>query len=280
MALIPPEYLDCVVAIGVERAGVKHWVASGFLYGHFLREIDEGAGRYVVYVVTNAHVVKGQKAIHLRFNPRGGSRAREYALPFEGVEKPAIVKRHAEVDLAVIPIDANVLDRDGIQFEYFQSNKDVAGRERLEEMGVSEGDFGYILGFPMGLVGEERDFVIVRQGTIARIRDYLAGAQKEFLMDCLIFPGNSGGPVVTKPESVAVRGTKRVSGGYLIGVVARTLNYREEARSVQTGRTRVVFEDNSGLASVIPVQYLMDLAGEVQGIEGWGDDEEVAGSGG
>jgi len=33
MALIPPGYLDCVVAIGVGSEDQKNWVSSGFIYG-------------------------------------------------------------------------------------------------------------------------------------------------------------------------------------------------------------------------------------------------------
>ena len=58
----------------------------------------------------------------------------------------------------------------------------------------------------MGLVGKERSFVIVRSGCIARIRDALLATSKELLIDAPIFPGNSGGPVVTKPEVVGHTG--------------------------------------------------------------------------
>src|ERR1019366_8874960 len=59
------------------------------------------------------------------------------------------------------------------------------------------------LGFPLQLVGGERNYVIVRHGTIARIGDMLAGTNKNFLVDTFIFPGNSGGPVILKPEMMA-----------------------------------------------------------------------------
>jgi len=64
-------------------------------------------------------------------------------------------------------------------------------------LGITEGDSGLRPRFSNGNSRAERSFVIVRHGTIARIRDYIAGAAKEILMDCMIFPGNSGGPVVT-----------------------------------------------------------------------------------
>lgn len=267
MALIPPFFLDCVVAIGIDAGeGERQWIASGFLYGHFLFKVDEETNRYHTYLVTNRHVLEGQKVVYLRFNPREAVPACEYTLQFEGVENPAVYVPHSDpgIDLAVVQINVNTLDKDGIQFSYFMSDRHVADRKSLEELGFTEGDFGYILGFPMGLVGAERSFVIVRQGAIARIRDYLAGASKELLMDCMIFPGNSGGPVVTKPEAMSIQGTKSQSAAYLIGVVAGYIPYRDVAISQQTKKPRVVFEDNSGLASIVPVQYLIELIQNLQ----------------
>ena len=53
-----------------------------------------------------------------------------------------------------------------------------------------------MLGYPMGLVSQKRQFAICRGGCIARIRDFYAGQAKDFLIDAAVFPGNSGGPVV------------------------------------------------------------------------------------
>lgn len=258
MALIPPFYLDCVVAIGIDKGGNRHWFASGFLYGSFVSKIDEKTNRYNVYLITNHHVIEGQKMLYLRFNPKESQPAKEYTLGFPK-ENPPIFHPDPDIDLAVIRLNAKQLREDGIKFDYFRSDLNVADRKAVEDLGFTEGDFGYILGFPMGLVGEERNFVVVRQATIARIRDYMAGVSKEILMDCMIFPGNSGGPVVTKPEIMSIEGTKSQDAAYLLGVVAQYIPYQDFAISLQTKRPRVVFEENSGLASIVPIQYLVDL---------------------
>jgi len=68
--LIPPFFLDCVVSIGYRRIVVKTApdgkrivnrgeflpVASGFLYGDYLKKLDEKQNQYQVYLVTNKHV--------------------------------------------------------------------------------------------------------------------------------------------------------------------------------------------------------------------------------
>ena len=275
MALIPPVFLDCVVAIGIDVGEEnRRWVASGFLYGNFLSKVDEKNNQYDVYLVTNRHVLEGQKVVYLRFNPRDAAPAREYTLQFEGIESPAVCITHPDpdIDLAVVKINPHILDKDGIRFSFFGSDCNVADRKSLEDLGFTEGDFGYVLGFPMGIVGEERSFVIVRQGAIARIRDYLAGASKEILMDCMIFPGNSGGPVVNKPEAMSIQGTKSQSAAYLIGVVAGYLPYRDVLKSQQTNEDRMIVVENSGLSSIVPVQYLCDL---VQSLQPSPDTEEA-----
>ena len=43
---------------------------------------------------------------------------------------------------------------------------------------------------------------------------------------------------------------------YLLGIVYQFLPYTDTAYSRQTNRPRITFEENSGLASVIPADYI------------------------
>src|SRR5262249_25715689 len=152
-----------------------------------------------------------------------------------------------------LPVNYNELVGDGMKVAYFRSDDHVADVSAMKDLGVSEGDFVYVLGFPMGLIGGTRNTVIVRGGNIARIQDTLAGTSWLYLVDATIFPGNSGGPVVVKPEAFAIEGTKAQSRAYLVGIVQGYVPYEDVAISQQTGRPRVVFEENSGLGAVHPV---------------------------
>jgi S1-C subfamily serine protease len=236
-------------------------MASGFLYGEFHRVVQPNDKEYRIFLATNRHVFENEEVLYLRFNPGEGEQAREYPLTLKNGEGQPSWFTHVdpEVDVAVIPINAGMLKNDGIQFAYFLSDEHVATREKVLELGITEGDFVYTLGFPLGLVGGGRNFVVVRAGVIARIRDALAGRSSEFLIDTSIFPGNSGGPVVTKPEIASVRGTKAVSRAYLIGMVSGYVPYQDVAISVQTDRPRVIFEENSGLASVVPIDFVNEV---------------------
>lgn len=249
--------------------------------------------KYKVFLVTNRHVLEGHESVWLRFNPEGDEPAREFELRLEPQkedkpaceseppleppkkEKPACDSKlpmkaptkdkrwfsheDPKIDLAIVPINTNVLKKEKIKFSFFLSDQHVLYREKAKEDGVSEGDGAFVLGFPMGLVGASRNYVIVRQGTIARVRDYLAGSSSELLIDATIFPGNSGGPVITKPEITSIEGTKSQNAAYLLGVVQGYLPYRDVAISAQTKQPRIIFEENSSLASVIPMDYVRDI---------------------
>lgn len=257
MALIPPFYLDCVVAIGTTDADGNHrWVASGFLYGV---RLPEGKPRtYQVYLVTNRHVLAELPRAYLRFNPQADKPAREFDLSlFDDLGEPLwFCHPDPEADVAVMPINFDLLQEREMQVAYFENDAHVAGIAAMNELGITEGDFAYILGFPMGLVGDHRNAVIVRSGTIARIRDTLAKSNKTFLVDAFAFPGNSGGPVILKPEAIAIDGTRAPAVSLLIGIVRAYVPYEDVAVSLQTNRPRVVFEENSGLAAVQPVDLI------------------------
>ena len=252
MALIPPFFLDCVVAIGLiaSDGNLKQWTASGFLYGEMVREgskVEEN--EYRIFLVTNRHVFQGNKSVWVRFNPEADEPAREFELPLEDTTGKLQWFPHKDqhIDVAIVPINTKALEEEKIKFAFFLSDRHVLDRKKAKAEGISEGDGAYILGFPMGLVGGPRNYVIVRQGTIARVRDYLAGSSKELLIDATIFPGNSGGPVITRPELTSIQGTKSQNAAYLIGVVQSYLPYQDVAISAQTKRPRIIFEENSSL---------------------------------
>jgi hypothetical protein len=79
-----------------------------------------------------------------------------------------------------------------------------------------------------------------------------------FLIDSFVFPGNSGGPVILRPEFVSISGTPSQSKSYLIGMVAGYQPYVDVAVSQQTQHQRIIFEENSGLATVLPTDYISD----------------------
>ncbi len=263
MALLPPMYLDCVVAMGTKgKDGEIAWDATGFFYGHKVSGPRAKTKRYAIVIATNRHVFDDEERIYIRCNPIVGRKAQEFSVELldQDGNRNWTSHENRDIDVAVLPIDASALKRAGTQFAIFTNDVDTANIRKLKDLGILEGDSVYILGFPMRIVGERRNTVLVRGGTIARIRDVLSKDNDEMLVDALLFPGNSGGPVVSKPQITKVEGTKSQDAAYLIGIVKSYVPYRDVAISVQTSRPRVIFEENSGLAAVYPIDFVQEIA--------------------
>ena len=77
---------------------------------------------------------------------------------------------------ALPPVDFNWLQSLASPTNFLMSDENAANTQQMNEIGVAEGDFVYVLGFPLAMVGEKRNFVIVKSGIISRIRDVLQNA--------------------------------------------------------------------------------------------------------
>ncbi len=258
-ALLPPFFVNSVVAIGHNEAdghGAQHWVteASGFFYGYLAQDDpDPLKRRYEIYLVTNRHVIANHAVVSVRLNPK---KASDEGQIFDTPISDWFTHPDSNVDVAAARINWQVLLQRGIDVDFMASDQHAADTGEMTEIGVSAGDPIFVLGFPMNLAGEHRNYAIVRQGSIARISDLIASAAPFLLIDSHVFPGNSGGPVVLEPTMMAIDGTKSNSKAYLIGAVSAFIPYIDVAVSPQTQRARVTFEENSGLAEVIPVDRI------------------------
>lgn len=268
-ALFPPYFISAVVALGTSQTmqeqgkpPITKWVTvgTGFFYGYLVHDdADVAKRKYAVFLVTAGHVVKG-------FAASGNSKidvrvdATEASGKSENFEIPiSDWLYHPSVDLAAFPLPIEFLRSKGLQNSFFASDEHSLTKKQMVDAGTSAGDGVFIPGFPMGLSGEQRNYVIVRQGAIARISEFLEGASNNFLVDAFVFPGNSGGPVVLKPEILSIQGTKANPKAFLVGVVASYQSYIDTAVSQQTQHPRITFEENSGLATVIPVDYINEM---------------------
>ena len=271
MALIPPRFLNTVVALGGPSQDRNiRYTATGFLYGYPTGQTDsDGAKRYRIYLVTNRHVFQKacerNTALQARFNRPMGTGANVYHAPLQEPDGSTSWTVHpdSDVDVAILQINPNKLKKDGIEFEWFASDTHTFTVAQARTSEVSEGDGVFLLGFPLGEAGHERNYAIVRQGIIARAQDWLKGDARTFLIDASVFPGNSGGPVLLKPEATSIKGTKSNNRCGLIGMVSSYLPYQEIAVSTQTNRPRMIFEENSGLGIVVPhdlIQETVEIA--------------------
>ena len=263
MALIPTSFLDNVVALGVPGAdGKVRFTATGFLLG---LPVEGGGGRnaeYWVFLVTNRHVVANKTELMVRFNAPMSALPKMYPIPVGDSPEAAHWTFHPDpdVDVAVLVVDAVGGPLQDVKMSFFRGDVHATSREELKQSEFSEGNEVFVLGFPLGLAGGERNYVIVRQGVVARIRDWYEDGASMFLIDASIFPGNSGGPVISKPVMWSSNSRPRLKGSKLLGMVSAYLPYRDIAWSLQTvpPRMKLVAEENSGLAEVVPIDAIQE----------------------
>ena len=254
MSLIPARFLDTVVAIGHRRSDSSiEYTATGFVYQLAVEETDAGDKLYASFIVTNRHVIEGAGELFTRQNhPSGANVVGSIA------EVGWTVHSDPDIDVAVHPF--HISDSGGTVASAisFYSDTDTILREQLIETEFREGNEVFILGFPLSQVAEDKNYVIARQGIIARIQDWYDETSKFFLIDASIFPGNSGGPVLAKP-SLHTYGTS-ITRAKLIGMVSGYFPYRDIARSEQTGLPVFASEENSGLGIVVPLDAIEETA--------------------
>jgi hypothetical protein len=147
-----------------------------------------------------------------------------------------------DADIAVIPL---VLPTEARQFADSLDVTPVGINSFKNWDYIREGDDVYILGFPIFLGPGPHTRPIIRSGTVA-----LKEREGEFLVDVTILPGNSGGPVLLKLYKSEERTGKLATGqaSFLVGIAGTHIAYSEQTISAQTGRPKVVSEENSGLA--------------------------------
>ena len=258
MSLIPRYFLDTVAALGAPAAAggddVRYF-ATAFVFGYPVSPSTKPVS-YWIFVVTNRHVVEGQGQRWIRFHAPAGKRPKVLPIPRGPRHLPWVLHPDPDIDLAVLPTAAIQIP-DGFSPDRFLTLRPhTVTIDDLRSSEFSEGNELFILGFPMGIAGTDQNDVIVRHGIVARIQDWYDGRSKDFLIDSSIYPGNSGGPVILKP---VIWGTPRFTKPKVLGLVSAYLPYQDVARSEQTGLIRLISEENSGLAKVVPMDAVIEL---------------------
>ena len=216
-------------------------------------------------MVTNKHVVMGRKNIIIRMMKKNEATLNDVEAPLDNQEGP-IYKLHKEsaIDVAVIPLNGKFINEQGYEFPAFDIDEEAMSSKELRDNGVDEGSLIHMLGFPMGLVNLQSMLPICRLGCVARMSEAQINEQKNLLVDIQNFPGNSGSPIILRPEGVHIKGTKNLARSVLVGIIHSYIPYEETLINSQTKRIVEIKSENSGIANAHPVEFIRDIIDDIQ----------------
>ena len=262
MAIIPEHYLNAVVSIGIRINSSIKWIGTGF----FVVRSVEDPTRGKPYLVSNRHVFESSNSIVIRMKEAGKDSLMEMnANLVDATGKIAYITHdRKDVDIAVLPLNADVINNNNLEFPNFNIDEQAMSSTELRENGVDEGSIIYMLGFPMGLVNQKSNLPLCRMGCIARMSETQISEEHNLLADIQNFPGNSGSPIVLRPEFISVNKTKSLNKSVLIGIIHSYIPYRENLINSQTGQIVEIKSENSGIANVHPVEYIREIIDKVQ----------------
>ena len=260
MAIIPQFYKNAVVSIGLKNQNSDiAWIGTGFFV---TRAIDEDNVR--PFLVTNRHVFLGKSTIVIRMKEKDTENLKEFDVSIvksDGSNEIPIYVLHTQddIDIAVLPLDASFIIENHLEFPAFDIDSNAMTSSELRDNGFDEGSLIFMLGYTMGLVNQSSSLPICRLGCIARISKEQIQEQHNILVDIQNFPGNSGSPIINRPEVVSIQGTKNLDRSVLIGIIHSYIPYQETLINSQTGKFVEIRSENSGLAYAHPVEYIKDI---------------------
>jgi len=229
-----------------------------FFGSGFLLDVDG-----ITHLVTAKHVVKESIQLNLNSNITNDSLCAFYTkkdgtvgeMPLKEMQEKFqsqwIFHTNPEVDIAMLPCE-------------FETSLDsvyiIQMKELIETKDLLELDPIFFVSYYPVLSSYSDINPLFRSGIISK-----KCKDSTLLIDALAFPGNSGSPTFLSyviedygtNEDVSLGFSKRKG---LIGVVTDYIPYRDVAISKQTKHTRVIFEENSGIAIVWPSDFLLEIS--------------------
>lgn len=274
MARILPKYMEAVVSLGAPTPdGGIEWLASGFFVGRKVYPPE----RQTVFLITNKHVVRGMDQICVRFNNKSQKAVLDVKIPLiDPYTGKKFYTEHPDKDTDVVALGFSPQRCDDfyLKLSYFDLDEDALSLKGMEKKDLSEGEFVYTLGFPLGKVSDIIKAPFCRLGCISRIAEAFRQPNPTgtFLIDAQVFPGNSGGPIVSRADSIPYTSDFQGSlqhkeKSYLIGIVSQYLSFLDERialsdgpqMSLITGDEVTLRAENSGLAVIHPVDRIREV---------------------
>ena len=199
--------------------------ATAFLYT-FPITVDSGdhSSEVRMWLVTCKHVIEqakksGWNELLVRLNRLAGQGMTTFSISLQADASPRWTL-HPSKDVAVIPASGQDLNDKQIDWRAIPATRNALTKDEAIALGFYEGDEVFTVGFPRGWRRGVQDYPVVRQGILAQVQGWFVGDHDTFLVDGSGFPGNSGGPLLTKPRIESIPEAK-VRNAYLLGMVSK-----------------------------------------------------------
>lgn len=242
MSLLNPTHLSSVAHITVQSPDQSRTsTGTAFCFVDRIPEKDTG----YIYVVTCAHLFHEMPpSAHstVRFNTRSGLR--------NMIASRQDWMENSSADVAVLQLNAEFIRKQNIDVVAWGFD-DIVTRENATPKGVFEGEEVFILGYPIGWRPATLDYPIVRAGMIGQIRGWIDGHHSSILVSGTVFGGNSGSPVILRPQPGGLEGTPVLTKLHVLGMVASYHMVSSPASPV-TG-------ENAGIMDIVPMDTIYSL---------------------
>lgn len=269
MAIIPEKFIESTTVIGVPiingtKQSIK-FIATGFFVGRYEGQNSKQEDVYSIYLITNKHVIKNLSSITVEYNSMSGNTIIQ-SIPLFNNNAPLFTGHsNPDVDIVAINFDLIPAINAGAKYSFFDLQSEVLSLQNMKSTGVCEGSFIYSVGFPVGIESElispnTLKAPVCRMGCISKIEHLYQNINNDvcYLIDAISYPGNSGGPIISRPEFISIAGTPVNNDARLIGILNASLYYYDELESKQTRETLMLTKDNSGLTIVFPTDRILE----------------------
>lgn len=199
---------------------------TGFIV-RFAEQTRDGQYLNVPSIVTNKHVIKGAVDITLRFHASNFNGEKinsqcEFVVPTDEF----FMHPDENVDLCAMPLARlyKIVEKDNIKPYYYGIRlQQIPNDQKLNNFLPTEDIV--VVGYPNGIWDDQNNYPIFRKGTLATSPAINYKGQREFLIDCAIYPGSSGSPVLSVKQLIHKKTFEPFKTVELLGVVYATYQH-------------------------------------------------------
>ncbi|WP_179862543.1 S1 family peptidase [Bacillus thuringiensis] len=207
---------------------------TGFIVNFYENEID---GKYlsVPSIITNKHVIEGAINGLVRFHASSyeGSLAGQCEFNVDNFEKQFYLHPDKDVDLCAMPMAPlfALSSKDKIKPYYKSlSMKQVMNEADFQHLSPTQEIFA--VGYPNGFWDEVNNLPIFRKGIIGTVPSVNYMGKQNFLIDCGIYPGSSGSPVLTVVPKLNSKTGEIFEDISLAGIVFATHQHNAQGKLI------------------------------------------------